>query len=187
MKIPIIAITTKFPFAEKFISGSRLSTIFQITDDGQRIIRVVSANDIRLAKDTEVVINGKYYKKLRWDEFNLDDAIVLSGLRVIISDRTFYGFIIAEFFLRWFILWMGILGEFGVLLMFIRGLLGVKASGVVLDKMRDAIAGLHHLKDAEGLKPYSLGSRGFKAFVAYCFYVAISKKFFDNTRLCQSH
>jgi hypothetical protein len=72
---------------ELTLQGSKYVYGFQITDDGQYIIRVVSKDDMVLVKDAEVVINGRYYKKLYADGLNLDDTIVASGkdIKVIIT------------------------------------------------------------------------------------------------------
>ena len=61
------------------LDGSKYVYGFQITDDGTQIIRVVSQDDMVLVKDSEVVITGRYYKKLYADGLNLDDTIVASG------------------------------------------------------------------------------------------------------------
>jgi len=67
--------------------GSKYVYGFQITDDGQHIIRVVSKDDMVLIKDSEVIINGRYYKKLYADGLNLVDTIVASGkdIKVMIT------------------------------------------------------------------------------------------------------
>lgn len=72
---------------ELTLKGSRYVYGFQITDDGQYIVRVVSKDDMVLVKDAEVVINGRYYKKLYADGLNFDDTIVASGkdIKVIIT------------------------------------------------------------------------------------------------------
>jgi len=69
------------------LGGSKYVYGFQITDDGTQIIRVVSPDDMVLVKDSEVVIDGRYYKKLYADGLNLDDTIVASGknIKVILT------------------------------------------------------------------------------------------------------
>lgn len=69
------------------LQGSKYLYSFQLTDDGTQIIRVVSPDDMVLVKDSEVVIDGKYYKKLYADGLNLDDTIVASGknIKVILT------------------------------------------------------------------------------------------------------
>ena len=72
---------------ELTLQGSKYVYSFQITDDGQYIVRVVSKDDMVLVKDAEVVVNGRYYKKLYAEGLNLDDTIVASGkdIKVIIT------------------------------------------------------------------------------------------------------
>lgn len=72
---------------ELTLQGSKYVYSFQITDDGTQIIRVVSPDDMVLVKDSEVVIDGRYYKKLYADGLNLDDTIVTSGknIKVILT------------------------------------------------------------------------------------------------------
>ncbi len=69
------------------LSGSKYVYSFQFTDDGTQIIRVVSPDNMVLVKDSEVVIDGIYYKKLYADGLNLDDTIVASGknIKVILT------------------------------------------------------------------------------------------------------
>lgn len=69
------------------LQGSKYVYGFQITDDGTQIIRVVSSDDMVLVKDSEVVVDGRYYKKLYADGLNLDDTIVASGknIKVILT------------------------------------------------------------------------------------------------------
>lgn len=69
------------------LQGSKYVYGFQLTDDGTQIIRVVSPDDMVLVKDSEVVIDGRYYKKLYADGLNLDDTIVASGkdIKVILT------------------------------------------------------------------------------------------------------
>jgi len=69
------------------LQGSKYVYGFQLTDDGTQIIRVVSPDDIVLVKNSEVVIDGRYYKKLYADGLNLDDTIVASGknIKVILT------------------------------------------------------------------------------------------------------
>ncbi|MBI2591321.1 MAG: hypothetical protein HYW34_01440 [Candidatus Brennerbacteria bacterium] len=69
------------------LQGSKYVYGFQITDDGTQIIRVVSPDDMVLVRDSEVVIDGRYYKKLYADGLNLDDTIVASGknIKVILT------------------------------------------------------------------------------------------------------
>lgn len=69
------------------LQGSKYVYGFQITDDGTQIIRVVSPDDMVLVKDSEVIIDGRYYKKLYADGLNLDDTIVASGkdIKVILT------------------------------------------------------------------------------------------------------
>ncbi len=69
------------------LGGSKYVYGFQITDDGTQIIRVVSPDDMVLVKDSEVVIEGRYYKKLYAEGLNLDDTIVARGkdIKVILT------------------------------------------------------------------------------------------------------
>ncbi|MEK6824553.1 MAG: hypothetical protein AABY02_01745 [Nanoarchaeota archaeon] len=77
---------------ELTLSGSKYVYGFQITDDGTQIIRVVSPDDMVLVKDSEVVIEGRYYKKLYADGLNLDDTIIASGkdIKVILTADELY-------------------------------------------------------------------------------------------------
>ena len=72
---------------ELTLQGSKYVYSFQLTDDGTKIIRVVSPDNMVLVKDSEVVINGRYYKKIYADGLNLDDTIVASGkdIKVILT------------------------------------------------------------------------------------------------------
>lgn len=69
------------------LQGSKYVYAFQLTDDGTQIVRVVSPDDMVLVKDSEVVVDGRYYKKLYADGLNLDDTIVASGknIKVILT------------------------------------------------------------------------------------------------------
>jgi len=69
------------------LRGSKYMYGFQLTDDSTNIIRVVSPDNMVLVKDSEVVIDGRYYKKLYADGLNLDDTIVASGknIKVILT------------------------------------------------------------------------------------------------------
>lgn len=69
------------------LQGSKYVYGFQITDDEQYIVRIVSKDDMVLVKDAEVVVNGRYYKKLYADGLNFDNTIVASGkdIKVILT------------------------------------------------------------------------------------------------------
>lgn len=84
---------------ELTFQGSKYVYGFQITDDGQYIVRVISKDGMVLVKDAEVVISGRYYKKLYADGLNLDDTIVASGkdIKVIITAEELFN----EIFLPW--------------------------------------------------------------------------------------
>src|SRR3989344_455678 len=81
------------------LQGSKYVYGFQLTDDGTQIIRVVSPDDIVLVKNSEVFIDGRYYKKLYADGLNLDDTIVASGknIKVILTADELFN----EIFLPW--------------------------------------------------------------------------------------
>ncbi|MEK7478372.1 MAG: hypothetical protein AAB626_00420 [Patescibacteria group bacterium] len=72
---------------ELSLQGSKYIYGFQLIDDGAQIIRVVSPDGMFLVKDSEVIVDGRYYKKLYADGLNLDDTIVATGkdIRVILT------------------------------------------------------------------------------------------------------
>ena len=69
------------------LQGSKYVYGFQLTDDGTQILRVVSPDDMVLVKNSEIIIDGRYYKKLYADGLNLDDTIVASSkdIKVILT------------------------------------------------------------------------------------------------------
>ncbi len=73
------------------LQGSKYVYSFQVTDDGEYIVRVVSQDKLFFVKNDEIVVNGEYHKKLYVDGINLDDAIVASGknIKVVLTGEEY--------------------------------------------------------------------------------------------------
>lgn len=65
------------------IEGTKYVYAFQITDDGEYIMKVVSKDKLFFVKDDEVIVSGKYYKKY--------EDIVASGkdIKVILTGEDY--------------------------------------------------------------------------------------------------
>lgn len=76
---------------EVTLRGSKYVYGFQITDDGTQIVRVVSQDKLFFVKNDEVMVNGRYYKKLYADGLDLDDTVVVLGknIKVILTGEEY--------------------------------------------------------------------------------------------------